>query len=470
MPTEYSWEEYQNEQSDLEWFFENSAWEPETTVGAPGWPAYTPESSNPVQSFFDPLNSSSPFATGITDLSPALWGDITGQATPTATTQAADTLAARAGVSAAAPVVTGTGPAGTWQPIPIGAAAPGSVSPSPSNVRTQAGYAGLGGSSNAGQAARAAAGAAQRSAGMGQVGAGQAAGAAAEDATRFQLDALTKLQDYIKTQLDPAALAKLAANQDRTRALDSLALQRETDPGMAQVRQSAQNRVLSSLEGLENGDANRLAKQAAGIASTEANNPQTLALQEKFLARANEELDLGTTLPSDLQAELVQAGLQRAGAVTGRAGSGSGVGRNIATQLFGTAALQLRQQRQTAAQSLSQSAQQLQQSRVGILSNLFPALKANQLADLQAGQNAFAGADAALPNAGVGGTDLVNLYLSKIGALGQTITDIGKVGAAGSLAGGTAAGQVLGGASASGGSASVKLPDYSSWLNKVGLT
>lgn len=323
---------------------------------------------------------------------------------------------------------------------------------------------------NAAQQARNDAAAARKAAGRGQVAAGQAAGAAAGDATQYQLQALDKIKGYLEKNLDPEKLAGISAAQDRARVKASLDLQKEVDPGMAKVRQAAQDRVLASLTGMENSPANQLAKQAATLASTEAANPATLALQEKFLTRANEELDLGTTLPSDLQAELVQAGLQRAGAVTGSAGAGSGVGRNIATQLFGQAALQLRAQRQAAAQTLSNSAQQLQQSRLQLLSGLFPALKQNQLADLNAAGGAFQASDAAVPKVGMGGNELVNTYLAKIGAMTQNIQDVGRVAGQGTLASGQAAGQILGGAAASGGSASVALPDYTSWLSKVGLS
>lgn len=474
MPVEYDLADYQTE-SDLQWFFDNSDLGPGEYAGAPGTPAYGDDASAWENTYFDPGNEASPFygpSAGLAadnssyDRYAEMLGvspeDIAGL--PLSDLSAALDAPAPAASAAAAPMATG--PAGTFRGYePVGTSTSGGYAlPMSQSANWQPSQF------NAAQQARNDAAAARKSAGRGQVAAGQAAGAAAGDATQYQLQALDKIKGYLEKNLDPEKLAGISAAQDRARVKASLALQQEVDPGMAKVRQAAQDRVLSSLTGMENSPANQLAKQAATLASTEAANPATKALQEKFLSRANEEMDLGATLPSDLQAELVQAGLQRAGSVTGSAGAGSGVGRNIATQLFGQAALQLRAQRQAAAQTLSNSAQQLQQSRLQLLSGLFPSLKQNQLADLNAAGGAFQASDAAVPKVGMGGNELVNTYLAKIGAMTQNIQDVGRVAGQGTLASGQAAGQILGGAAASGGSASASLPDYSSWLSKVGLS
>lgn len=461
---------------DLLWFFEESDLGAGESVGAPNTPAFGDDAAAWADTYFDPFSEDSPFY-GFAQTSPnpdyERYAELLGvepsdlEGIPLTELSAAfDTPSTTPVFDANAEYQKQFGtpaPTGTFGGYaqPAGSSTGGfGFAPSMS--------ASAGGS--AAQQARSDAAAARSAAARGQIAAGRAAGAAAGDATTYQLQALEKIKGYLEQHLDPEKLAGISAAQDKARAKASLDLQREVDPGMAQVRQAAQAKVLASITGLEGSAANRLASQAASLAAAEASNPATKALQEKFLSRANEELDLGTTLPSDLQAELVQAGLQRAGAVTGSAGAGSGVGRNIATQLFGQAALQLRAQRQATAQALSNSAQQLQQSRLSLLSGLFPALKQNQLADLGAASGAFQVADAAVPKAGMGGNDLVNLYLAKIGAITQNTQDVGKIAGQGTLAAGQAAGQVLGGAAAAGSTSSVALPDYSSWLSKVGLS
>jgi hypothetical protein len=145
------------------------------------------------------------------------------------------------------------------------------------------------------------------------------------------------------------------------------------------------------------------------------------------------ELHAGATLPPDLQAEIVQTGLQKSGKVTGGAG-GSAVGRNLLTTLVGNAGLQLQKERQERAAGLLSTAQNLEQSRASILGSLFPNLGAQQTSKLGAAQSAFAQANQAVPEAGLGGSDVANIWLARVGATNQLAQSAADAAARGGVA------------------------------------
>jgi hypothetical protein len=137
-----------------------------------------------------------------------------------------------------------------------------------------------------------------------------------------------------------------------------------------------------------------------------------------MIDQALEEMELGATLPNDVQAELVKAGLERTGSVTGGATS-KGLGGTINRQLIGKAALDLKAQRQQRAQDLAASAQNLDLARANILGNLFPALKQSQLGNIAATQSALASSSAEVPEAGLSGESVANIWLARVGATNQ---------------------------------------------------
>lgn len=313
--------------------------------------------------------------------------------------------------------------------------------------------------------------AARKRTATGEVAAGEQNTAAINEATRLQLEGQAKMREEILAQFNPSVLAAAAKSQDIQRATDSLALQRQTDPGLAEVRQSSQQKLAGFIANLGNSQSDRLATQAGDLAEAGAKDPTQIALQDKYFKTANQELDLGTTLPADLQAELIQSGLQRAGSSLGRA-NGSGQARNINTQLFGTAALNLRAQRQAQAIQLGTAGSKLQESRLNLLASIFPALKQNQLANISGASAGFKVANDALPNAGLSGADMTNLMLSRLGALNQNTQDTAKLAATGVVSAGAAqAGVAAANAQLGTPTATPTTPvSYQSYLSRVGLT
>jgi hypothetical protein len=148
---------------------------------------------------------------------------------------------------------------------------------------------------------------------------------------------------------------------------------------------------------------------------------------------ALKELAAGATLPPDVQAQLMQAGLSKTGQVTGTANA-SGVGGQVLQTILGTAGINLKFQREQQAANLAKSAQDLESSRQQILQGLFPNLQNTQLKSIAAQQGILQQSNSMAPNVGLGGTDITNLWLGRVGAtnqLAQTAANAAAAGTAG---------------------------------------
>jgi hypothetical protein len=183
-----------------------------------------------------------------------------------------------------------------------------------------------------------------------------------------------------------------------------------------QTRYAAQQKLLGQVQGIGQGPSDEIAAQAAKEAM--ATSPQFAQLKQKLIDNALGELEAGATLPKDVQAELVKAGLEQGSLVSGSA-SPKGVSGLLTRKLVGQEGINLQAQRQQRAQQLSQTAQGLETSRANILANLFPNLKQTQLMNQTATQSALTLADTLAPTAGLGGTDIANLWLGRVGATNQ---------------------------------------------------
>lgn len=255
---------------------------------------------------------------------------------------------------------------------------------------------------------------------------------AIKEATEMQIKALEEQRAWVFEQLEPGKIAGLAEAQDVDKIKSQLALQAITDPKLLEARYAAQRKMLESVEGLGAGStAARVGEQAAAEAL--AGTPGMDELKTRLVDAALQELELGGSLPSDVQAELVKAGLERSGTVTGVAG-GLGLGGTIQRELIGTAGLALRQQRQQQAAALAGQAQNLEASRQNILQQLFPSLSSVQLGQLAGAQNVLGASQALMPEAGLSGSDIANLWLKRVGAVGELssqATEAAKSGALG---------------------------------------
>jgi hypothetical protein len=257
----------------------------------------------------------------------------------------------------------------------------------------------------------------------------------------MQIDALNRQRQFVFQNLDPSVIGPQATQADVNNAVNRLALQGQIDPNLLNSRYAAEAGISNQLGQVGQGNAAKI----SNIATNEAtqNTPGMETAKDTLVKQAQQELDAGATLPPDVQAELVKAGLERSGMVT-QSASGQGTGGQILRTILGTAGLQLKQQRQQQATGLLSAAQNLTNSRASILSNLFPNLNSTQLNNLTATSNAFNTANSALPSAGLSGSDIANIWLARVGATNQLAQNAANAGAAGALGQGQAWSGALG--------------------------
>lgn len=269
----------------------------------------------------------------------------------------------------------------------------------------------------------------------GSVAAAAISAGAMKDATKMQVDALQRQKDFVYSQLDPSMIADLATGQDTTRAKDRLALQGVTDPELLKQRYASQQKLTDQLAGVGGGNSAAVANTAANEAV--AGIPGMKAAQQKLIDAALKELDAGATLPPDVQNELVQTGLERAGQTSGAA-SAHGFGGQILRTVLGKAGIELQNQRQAKAAALTDAASTLESRRQQILGTLFPNLSTVQLNNLKATQGVLGQSNSMVPEAGLGGTDIANLWLARVGATNQ----LAQSGADAAARGATAQAQI----------------------------
>jgi hypothetical protein len=274
--------------------------------------------------------------------------------------------------------------------------------------------------------------------------AGQVAGAAIsadaqKEATKMQVDALQRQRDFVFNQLDPSVVGPQATLADVDRAKNQLALQSQIDPALLAQRYAAEQGIGKTAAGLGAGSPEA---NVAAVAAKEAvaGVPGEQQAKKALIDAALQHLSAGATLPPDVQAEIVKAGLEKTGQVQGTASAASGVGGQVLRTLLGQAGINLQMQRQKQASELTQSAQALEQSRQGILGSLFPNLNNLQLNTLKGQQSVLQQSNSMVPQAGLGGSDIANLWLARVGATNQ----LAQSQADAAARGGAAQGQIWG--------------------------
>jgi hypothetical protein len=266
-------------------------------------------------------------------------------------------------------------------------------------------------------------------------GVGSIAGAfinanATSNATQMQIDALNQQRQFVYNNLDPNVVNASATAADQQNAQARLALQMRIDPSLAAIRPEAGQMLQTQL-----GNLGVPGTAVAGAATSDAlsNIPGSQASQNALIDAAMQNLKEGATLPPDLQNELVQAGLEKSGMVTGSS-SGKGVGGQILRTILGSAGVQLQAQRQSAAASLMNTASGLETQRQSILQQLFPSLTAQQLNTMQGTAGALSVSNAMQPNAGLTGSQVANIWMSRVGATNQLAQSAAQTAAQGTMA------------------------------------
>lgn len=274
-----------------------------------------------------------------------------------------------------------------------------------------------------------------------------------------QLAAIKKQQEFLFSNLDPNVINAQSTKADILRAYSQLQLQGSIDPDLLKARYGSEAGLLKALD--EINDPESAGAMIAELATKEAAAETSVAGQTKqqLIDRALEDLRLGAKLPPDVQAELVQAGLEKSGMVTGRA-SGQGQGGTMLRTILGEAGLRLKAQRTAEAAQLTQTAQNLESSRSQILQSLFPNLQQRQLATMGANAAAFGTAQGAVPQAGLSGTDVANIWMARVGATNQLTQNAADVAARQSAALGSIYSNLAGGLSRSVGPAAQQVSGW----------
>lgn len=248
-----------------------------------------------------------------------------------------------------------------------------------------------------------------------------------------QIAALERQREFVFSNLDPEKLGPIAAAADIKNAKARLALQKELSPELFAARGEAEKNIRDQLKSL-GVTSDKVADQAVKEALTGAD----VAAQGKqqLIDAALQQLSLGATLPPDVQAELVKAGLEKGGMVVGAA-SPRGIGGQLTRQLLGSAGIALQQQRQQAAVGLLGQAANLEQSRAQLLSTLFPNLVNTQVMRTQGTQQILGNINAQMAPVGMSGNDVLQLWLARVGSttqIAQNQSQIAALGAQNSLA------------------------------------
>ena len=255
-------------------------------------------------------------------------------------------------------------------------------------------------------------------------------------ASRAQQEALQKELENINSGMDTGTVQNLATQAGQQQAEAQLALQRLIDPALATTRQVAGADILKSVNDINNPNSNTNQIANAAVENATTGSAGLDRGKSALISAALDQLKAGATLPPDVEAQMVQAGLQQSGNVTGGApggASGTGLGGNILRTVLGTAGLNLQMQRQNQAAALLGQAGQLQQQKQAALTTLFPSLASTQLANLQGTTNALTTSNSLVPNTGLSSTDVANLWLQRIGAQNAIYGGQGTVSANKSL-------------------------------------
>jgi len=246
---------------------------------------------------------------------------------------------------------------------------------------------------------------------------------AADKSAHAQKQGITQ-QNQLLNKTNPDRLNAIAKDFDKDRATNRLEFQKEIDPELAQLRQKGKEQLL------EQANSNPETRQSGLVAKelfneTKQADPRMEALKQSLITKAQQDIAAGATLPASFQGELVRAGLDT-GSQAGIGVDKEGIGGGVAKAL-GLAGIQLEQQRTEQAQQLAQSAQNITNSRVNILSTVFPKLRDLESVNRQDALVNFQVGDSTVPEVGLTGREAVNIELAKTkakGALLQKSADV----------------------------------------------
>jgi len=248
--------------------------------------------------------------------------------------------------------------------------------------------------------------------GIFQMGSASIQAKAMKKATQMQIDAINQQRELIRSELAPEKVAPMVAAADKQRAMSMLALQGKIDPALLASRYQASSNILGTLQ-QPGGQAEDLASQL--ISEIQQPSAGLEAVKAAMIDRALDSLDAGATLPSDVQAEIIKAGLERSTA-SGVGAARSGLAGQTAKKILGQAGVTLQQQRENQAMNLTKTADELSTRRAQLLASVFPQLKNLQTLNLQNALSSLTTSNAMVPESGMSGGDMLNLLKARVGA------------------------------------------------------
>lgn len=285
---------------------------------------------------------------------------------------------------------------------------------------------------------------------------------ASDKASKAREEALNGLELLDIPALDDAA--KLA---DKSSYEGRLKLQRDADPLSAEAR-------ATGLRGLtENVDTPNDAKALSYVdrIAEGADDPALEKLRQSLILDAQEAIEAGATIPADVQAELVRAGLETAGA-GGLPADRQGASGQTLRRMTGAAGLALKQQRAAQAGQQAQVAASLQQTRANILGSLIPQIQTITMGKSARADAAFRAGASQTPEAyGLTGSDVTNLGVENTKMQNYKTLGLGDVRAQKALAQGDMTSSIIGsvGTAAAGGLGAYAKSLDDSWLKRWGI-
>jgi hypothetical protein len=232
--------------------------------------------------------------------------------------------------------------------------------------------------------------------------------AGTDQAINAQRGALKRLQE-----IKPDDANALAQKFDIERYKKGFSTQEENDPLYAKLREQGAQSILDSL--LQDASGNTVGDQSLSKLSAEsdANDKQLQPFIQTLFDKAKAELDAGATLPPEFQAELVKAGLERAGTAGNNLDGSASAGTNV-RRLLGSEGLALSNQRTAMGANILDAAQKLRESRANILTNLITL--DNNLRNAKAARGGAAATlgNSTIPGIGLTGADAANIHAGNI--------------------------------------------------------
>lgn len=206
-------------------------------------------------------------------------------------------------------------------------------------------------------------------------------------------------------KMNPDKLKSLVEQGDKDAYTRRLEFARLNDPELYNVRQQAVKK-LADIYGQKEFPWEVVDRGLTNLAMEDTTSRK--ALEDKFLAKANEQLDLGGKLGPEFQQELIRSGLE-AGSTTGVGTNKTGPLAQLLGNKIGAAQVQLEQTRLQNAMAAAGAADTIKANRANILHGILPDLMKTTQFKTELGAAGLRLFDAEIPKIGLNGTDLANM-------------------------------------------------------------